>query len=194
LEQIDSIAAGLTRPGRHATAMRNAMPAMETVRVTEPADPPEAAISPLPGAPFPGRLEPIEHGEWAGWHKWAGVDPFEDATGPFYVARDEHGVVCGFRPGPRNRNGHGMIHGGCLMTFADFSLFMLGASQDGEVSGVTVTMNCEFLAPAHVGQLLLARGERTGGGRSLVFARGQITADGQPVLGFSGVMKRVKSG
>jgi acyl-coenzyme A thioesterase PaaI-like protein len=55
-------------------------------------------------------------------------------------------------------------------------------------------MNCEFLVPAQAGQLLLARGERTGGGRSLVFARGRITANGQPVLAFSGVMKRVKTG
>ncbi len=149
-------------------------------------------VQPLPGAPFAGRLTLVEHGAWAGWHQWAGTDPFEDATGPFYVARDEHGVVCGFRTEPRHNNGHGMIHGGCLMTFADFSLFMLGASQGEEVSGVTVTMNCEFLAPAEAGSLLLARGERTGGGRKLVFARGQITADGRPVLGFSGVMKRVK--
>jgi hypothetical protein len=39
---------------------------------------------------------------------------------------------------------------------------------------------------------LLARGERTGGGRSLIFARGVITADGRPVLNFSGVIKRMK--
>jgi len=157
--------------------------------VTEQTD---LAIRPLPGPPFAGRLDPITTGEWAGWYKWAGIDPFEDATGPFYVTRDEQGVVCGFRPGPGHRNGHGIIHGGCLMTFADFSLFMLGATQDEDVSGVTVTMNCEFVAPAQAGQVLLARGERTGGGRSLVMARGQISADGRPVLAFSGVIKRIK--
>jgi len=149
-------------------------------------------IRPLPGAPFTGKLILVETGEWAGWYQWGGVDPFENATGPFYVARDDQGVVCGFRPGPHNRNGHGMIHGGCLMTFADFSLFMLAASDGAEVSGVTVTMNSEFLGPATAGQLLLARGERTGGGRSLVFARGLMTADGKPVLGFSGTIKRLK--
>ena len=158
--------------------------------MTETGDQTATAIAPLPGAPFAGRLILIESGEWSGWHKWAGIDPFEDQTGPFHVARDAEGIVCGFRPGPGHRNGHGMIHGGCLMTFADFSLFMLGASHGGEVNGVTVTMNCEFLAPARAGQLLLARGERTGGGRSLVFARGMITADGQPVLSFSGAMKQ----
>lgn len=160
--------------------------------MNDDANPTASAIVPLPGAPFAGRLECIDTGPWAGWHKWAGHDPFEDATGPYYVARDEQGIVCGFRPGPTNRNGHGTIHGGSLMTFADFCLFMLGASPDEEISGVTVTMNCEFLGAVQAGQLLLARGERTGGGRSLVFARGLITADGRPALGFSGVMKRVK--
>ncbi len=158
--------------------------------MTSPTDQPATTVQPPPGAPFAGNLALITTGAWAGWHKWAGTDPFEDHTGPFYVARDAAGIVCGFRPGPANRNGHGIIHGGCLMTFADFSLFMLAASQGQEVTGVTVTMTCEFLAPARAGQLLLARGERTGGGRSLVFARGIITADDQAVLSFSGAMKQ----
>ena len=160
--------------------------------MTQHAAPLASDIRLLPGPPFNGKLKLIETGEWAGWYQWSGVDPFEEATGPFHVARDEHGIVCGFRPSPKNRNGHGIIHGGALMTFADFSLFMLGGSEGEEVHGVTVTMNSEFLRAAEVGQLLLARGERTGGGRSLIFARGVITADGRPVLNFSGVIKRMK--
>ncbi|WP_353230162.1 PaaI family thioesterase [Novosphingobium sp.] len=160
--------------------------------MTDHAAPPAPAIRPLPGAPFRGNLRLIDQGEWAGWHQWAGNDPFEDSTGPFYVAHDEHGIVCGFRPAAHNRNGHGSIHGGCLMTFADFALFMLGASQGEEIHGVTVSMNSEFLAPAYAGQLLIGRGERIAGGRSLLFVRGVISADGAPVLSFSGVVKRVK--
>ena len=161
--------------------------------MTDQAEPTIPVIKLLPGLPFPGRLVLVETGEWTGWHRWAGTDPFEDATGPYYVARDEAGTVCGFRPGPGNCNGYGTIHGGSLMTFADFSLFMLGATQEEDINGVTVTMNSEFLGPAREGQLLLARGGRTGGGRSLVFVRGQITADGRAVMGFSGVIKRMKS-
>ncbi len=146
------------------------------------------------GPPFDGKLSLITTGEWTGWYQWAGIDPFENATGPFFVARDATGIVTGFRPGPHNRNGHGMIHGGALMTFADFSLFMLAASEDEEIHGVTVTMNSEFLAPAKPGQLLIGRGERTGGGRSLIIARGMISADDRPVLNFSGVIKQLKKG
>ena len=158
--------------------------------MTDPSVAPTSVIVPLPGAPFAGNLTLIETGEWTGWYQWEGTDPFEDATGPFYVTRDHAGIVCGFRPAAHNRNGHGNVHGGCLMTFADFSLFMLGASHGEEVNGVTVTMNCEFLAPALAGQMLIARGERTGGGRSLMFVRGMITADDHPVLNFSGAIKR----
>ena len=174
--------------------------------LTQPATPFASDIALQSGPPFTGNLRQIATGEWTGWYQWAGIDPFEEATGPFYVARERRGfgntggignaggIITGFRPSPRNCNGHGMIHGGALMTFADFSLFMLGASQGDEVNGVTVTMNSEFLAPAQAGQLLIGRGERTGGGRSLIIARGMITANDRPVLNFSGVIKQFKKG
>ncbi len=151
-------------------------------------------ITPLLTPPFAGKLRKARQAEWAGWHEWDGIDPFEMATGPFYVARDNGGLVTGFRPTAKNCNGHGHIHGGALMTFADFSLFMLAGSEGEEINGVTVTMNSEFLAPAQAGQLLIGCGERTGGGRSLVIVRGIITADDRPVLSFSGVIRRFAKG
>ncbi|WP_420383194.1 PaaI family thioesterase [Novosphingobium sp.] len=144
-----------------------------------------------PEPPYPGAVRRGAADEWADWYQWDGNDPFEDATGPFYAAREAGGaIITGFRPGQTNRNGHGMIHGGALMTFADFSLFMIAASQGEGISGVTVTMTSEFLSPAQAGELLIGRGERTGGGRSLVMARGIISAGDRPVLSFSGVIKR----
>jgi len=184
----------LTQVAGFANAQSTRSLPTESVLLTQPAAPFASDIALQSGPPFSGKLRQIATGEWAGWHQWAGIDPFEEATGPFYVARDNNGIITGFRPGAHNCNGHGMIHGGALMTFADFSLFMLGASQGEEVSGVTVTMNSEFLAPAQAGQLLIGRGERTGGGRSLIIARGMITANDRPVLNFSGVIKQFKKG
>ena len=160
--------------------------------------PPEPLLSAsdlaiLPEAPFPGNLTRVATGEWAGWHAWGSVDPFEDMAGPFHVARDAQGLVCGWRPGPHARNSYGSIHGGALMTFADFSLFMLSADGDGHIDGVTVTMNSEFLSAARAGELLLARGGGTGGGHNIIFARGLIIADHRPVLHFSGVIKRART-
>ncbi|MCX7283081.1 MAG: PaaI family thioesterase [Novosphingobium sp.] len=148
-------------------------------------------------APIRGGFEQVGEGPWAGWWKWAGKDPFEDGTGPFFVKADERGIVTGFRPEAKNLNGHGSVHGGALMTFADFSLFMVATSGGDEVFGVTVTMNCEFVSGAQAGDLLTARGECVRAGGSLVFARGTILrlgADGaeEPVLSFSGTIKRAK--
>ncbi len=143
--------------------------------------------------PFAGKLEPAADPAWAGWYHWAGNDPFEDDVGPFYVRRDAQGVVTGFRPRPKNCNAHGTIHGGCLMTFGDFSLFMIASATGEEMSGVTVTFNSEFVGPARAGQLLEARGEVIRAGRSLVFARGLITADGEAALAFSGTFKRMRA-
>lgn len=140
--------------------------------------------------PFAGKLAPADDAAWAGWYRWTGVDPFEDEVGPFYVRRDEQGIVTGFRPGPANCNSHGSIHGGCMMTFADFSLFMIAGAGGEEVSGVTVTFTCEFVGPAQPGQLLEARGDVIRAGRSLIFVRGLVTADGENALSFTGTIKR----
>jgi len=140
--------------------------------------------------PFTGNFEPATDPAWEGWYHWASIDPFEDAIGPFYTRRDVVGVVTGFRPGPLNCNSHGNVHGGCLMTFADFSLFMIAGSGGESVNGVTVTFNCEFVGPARTGQLLEARGDVIRAGRSLVFVRGVVTADGEAALSFSGTLKR----
>ena len=144
-------------------------------------------------APIRGNFVEVTQGPWAGWWKWSGKDPFEDGTGPFYVRRDERGIVTGFIPGHKNLNGHGIVHGGALMTFADFSLFMIAASDGDEINGVTVTMNSEFVSGALAGQMLTARGELVRAGRSLVFARGTILCGEKPVLSFSGTIKRART-
>jgi uncharacterized protein (TIGR00369 family) len=144
----------------------------------------------LSAPPFAGNLERAAEPEWAGWYRWAGIDPFEDEIGPFYVKRDERGIVTGFRPGPKNLNSHHTVHGGCMMTFADFSLFMIAGSGGTEVNGVTVTMNCEFVSAAKAGDLLEARGELVRAGRTMIFARGLITAGERTALTFSGTIMR----
>lgn len=147
-------------------------------------------------APSGGWMGEVTEGEWKGWLKWMPGDPFEDHVGPFYARRDPDGdgdaMVCAFRPKPHNCNGGGMIHGGTLMTFADYALFMI-AGQSGEmVHGVTVTFNSEFVGPAKCGEMLTARGEIVRAGKSLVFLRGLISGEAGPVLAFSGTIKRIR--
>ncbi|MEO1189218.1 MAG: PaaI family thioesterase, partial [Pseudomonadota bacterium] len=71
----------------------------------------------------------ITDGEFAGWHTWPG-EPFEhDTAGPFYMRQDEDGgMVAAFRAERKHMNAGGVVHGGALMTFADFALFALAHS------------------------------------------------------------------
>lgn len=139
-----------------------------------------------------GLSEPIADGEWAGWRKWLGDEPFEDLVGPFYTKRDASGAwICGMRVQPKNQRSGKICHGGALVTFADYSLFLLAHDEIGNEDGVTVSLTTEFLAGAPAGALLIASGDVLRKGRSLMFSRGVIEADGVPVLAFTGVVKLV---
>lgn len=133
-------------------------------------------------------------GEFAGWKFWPG-DPFEsEMVGPFYYKKDENGQpVTAFRASEKHMNGLGFMHGGCMMTFADFSLFAIADDLfDDQTSAVTLSMNSEFLSSAQKGALMEVRGEVLKAGRSIIFIRGVMTADGEPCLNFSGTIKKIK--
>ena len=90
-------------------------------------------------------------------------------------------------------NGLGHMHGGCMMSFADFSLFGIADDVlDEESSAVTVTLNSEFIGGAQVGDLMEARGEVIRAGRSIIFIRGIVTANGEPCLNYSGTIKKTR--
>ncbi|MEM7766667.1 MAG: PaaI family thioesterase [Pseudomonadota bacterium] len=131
----------------------------------------------------------VETGEFSGWTYWDN-EPFEAETvGPFYFRVDEAGPVAAFRAERRHMNAGGVVHGGCLMAFADFSLFAIAhTATDGY--GLTVAFTSEFLAGAQQGARIEARGDILGGGRSITFVRGLVTTDGTPCLNFSGTIKR----
>ena len=134
----------------------------------------------------------ITDGEFSGWHCWA-MDNYENSTvGPFFHNVDDQGPVSAFRVEAKHLNGGDAVHGGALMSFADSSLFTIASPEleDGYY-GVTVGFNCEFLAAAFEGQLMESRGDIMRAGRSLVFIRGIVTADGKPCLNFSGTIKKV---
>lgn len=153
---------------------------------------PHDKLQPDDAQPGNARMVPVTEGPWAGWRHWEPVDDFEEHSGPFYCKYDEQGLLCGFRPDAKNRNGGGNIHGGALMTFADYVLFMVALGADAELHGVTLTMNCEFIGAAEPGQLLTGRGEIVRAGHSILFVRGLIDEGGRPVLTFSATIKKLK--
>ena len=143
-------------------------------------------------------MTPIEEtdGEFKGWLTWP-HEPFEhDTVGPFYFKKIDGEYVSRFRAEPRHMNMGGVMHGGCLMTFADFALFAICADElsagDNPGYGVTVAFNCEFISGPKVGDLIEARGEVIRAGGSLIFIRGQVSANDQVALNFSGTVKRLR--
>ena len=142
---------------------------------------------------YASKLTQVTEGEWAGWSCYPGGDPFEDLAGPFYFKiDDESRPVCAFRAERRHLNGGGFLHGGCVMTFADFSLFVIARDAILGSPCVTATFNCELVGTAFEGDLVECRGEVVKPGRSMVFVRGLITCRDEPIASFSSVLKKTK--
>jgi uncharacterized protein (TIGR00369 family) len=129
-------------------------------------------------------------GEFAGWRTWT-RDNFETHNGPFYHRTEDDGRVrCAFRVEQKHLNGMYHVHGGALMTFADYCLFAIAAPV--LESGVTVSLGCEFIDAAREGELVEGEGEVIRAGGSMIFVRGLLTSAGRPLFTFSGTIKRVK--
>ena len=132
----------------------------------------------------------VEDGEWAGWTLY-GSDPFEDHAGPFYFKIEENGrPVCAMRAEKHHMNGGGFMHGGAIMTFADYCLFVIARDVLQDSRSVTATFNGEFVGAVPEGSMLECRGEVVKAGRSMVFVRGLMTVEGEAVLSFSAVLKK----
>jgi uncharacterized protein (TIGR00369 family) len=135
----------------------------------------------------------VREGEFAGWMTWLDSDPFETLAGPYYFRHMPDGSTeAAFVIQQKNLNGHGVAHGGSLITFADFALFATSRRELAGSGGVTVSLNGEFIGPANLGDLVLCRGEVTRAGGSLIFARGTLLVKDTPVFTYSGVIKRLK--
>jgi uncharacterized protein (TIGR00369 family) len=134
--------------------------------------------------------KPENHGIPADYQHWQG-DSCEDYIGPFFFRMEGDIAGTAFRVQEHNCNAHKIVHGGMLMTFADYTLCMaaLGGSND---SVVTVTCNNEFIGPAFAGDLVMGRGEVTRRGGSLIFTRVTLEANGKTILTASGVVKRLR--
>jgi uncharacterized protein (TIGR00369 family) len=138
------------------------------------------------------RAVTIESGPWAGWKTWPG-DTWETGSGPFYSRKDESGrILARFVAEPRHMNGGGFMHGGCLLTFADYACFAFADDVTGGGPSVTVNLSGDFLSPAKVGDVMEATGEITRAGQRLIYVRGMVTANGKPCLSFTSVISKVE--
>lgn len=141
--------------------------------------------------PYAGPIV-LADGPFAGWSTWGhGADPYETAIGPFCFKVEDGRARTAFQPRREHLNGGGTIHGGALMSFADFALFSIAHKALEGVSAVTLTCNCEFLSAGDLGAVVEAQGEVLRETRSLIFVRGIVTQGERPLLAFSGTLKKI---
>ncbi|MCC5858319.1 MAG: PaaI family thioesterase [Ectothiorhodospiraceae bacterium] len=129
---------------------------------------------------------------FAGWEVASG-DPFEVHNGPLYWTLDAQGRGrCGFVVERRHCNCLGAVHGGMLMLLADYALFIIARHRLGQDTALTVSLNGDFTAPALEGDAVHADGEVLHATGRMLFVRGRMYTNANPVLGFSGVIRRVR--
>ena len=125
---------------------------------------------------------------------WPG-DTAEDRVGPFFSRFYESGIESRFRSSELNANMFGQVHGGVLMTFADYTLCMAACCDPntGDMTPlVTVSMNSEFVSSAQAGDLICGQASITRRGGSLVFVRGELRVDERIVMSCSAVLKLIR--
>ena len=135
-------------------------------------------------------FNPIDYDIPDRYRHWQG-DTAEDYIGPFFFYMDGEHPRTAFRVQARHCNAHQTVHGGVLMSFADYTL-CLGANGGSEAeSVVTVSCNNEFVAPASEGELVTGEAETIRRGRNIVFMRCALCVGEQIVLTSSAVIKRL---
>ena len=92
-----------------------------------------------------------------GYKTNSGLDPAEDYVGPFYFLQQEQGFACAFLPEAKNCNLNGDVHGGVLVTFADFALCVAATDNYSEESCTSISFNCEFVAAGRNGGISICK-------------------------------------
>jgi acyl-coenzyme A thioesterase PaaI-like protein len=85
----------------------------------------------------------------------------------------------------------GTVHGGFLMALADQALFIGPAALGYNVlGGVTVDTSCQFLTAGRIDAPLDAVIDVLKETGRMLFARGMIEQDGEPIMSFSGTLRK----
>ncbi|HWI82020.1 PaaI family thioesterase [Ramlibacter sp.] len=127
----------------------------------------------------------------AGFRPVAIGGPFLAHNGPLYARLAGEGVQLGFRVEARHTNPLNICHGGMLATFADMLLPCVILYEPGHERRFlpTISLQVDYLAQAALGAWVQGEGQVLRRTRSMVFAQGVVSADGQAAMRVSGIFK-----
>lgn len=114
---------------------------------------------------------------------------FMTHIGPVWYRADADGCSLIVDMKPHHLNGGGTVHGGMLMSLADTLLGRTISAVLGDGKAATVSLNCDFLSAAKVGERLTGRGRITRQTRSVVFLAGELAVGERLVLATTGIWK-----
>ncbi|MGD0192244.1 MAG: PaaI family thioesterase [Rhizomicrobium sp.] len=86
-------------------------------------------------------------------------------------------------------NSAGSVHGGMLMTLADMAMSQTSRLMSGAKSSATVSLNCDFVAPGRLGDLIEAQVRVTRKTRTMVFVSAELVSAGRVILVATGLWK-----
>ncbi|GBG29730.1 Acyl-coenzyme A thioesterase 13 [Hondaea fermentalgiana] len=115
------------------------------------------------------------------------IDNFEERMGPLWC--NKTAKKCGMYCTKNNLNGGYVMHGGCLATLADASLFTIGVDEIPNLS-VTANLNMNYVSPVRLGEWVEARGKVTSSTKYLLFISGELHVDERIVATFTGIVKK----
>jgi uncharacterized protein (TIGR00369 family) len=123
-------------------------------------------------------------------------DPFEDYVGPIYYRKRDDGVHCVMPTETRHTNAGGVLHGGVLLTFADYALCSAAglAASGGTMPGsfaLTLSLTLQFLEAGRIGPALESVGQATQVTGRLAFVRGSVLQQGRRLVTYSGVCRHL---
>ncbi|MGE0153241.1 MAG: PaaI family thioesterase [Reyranellaceae bacterium] len=128
-----------------------------------------------------------------GYAKYEPADPFEEFVGPFWFRKADGKAQCCMLPDQRHLNSGGMVHGGLLMSFADYALATAAGATAGKFA-LTVALTCQFLNAGRPGVPIEAEAEEIRAGKTLSFVRGQVSQEGSTLLACTGTFRPLERG
>jgi uncharacterized protein (TIGR00369 family) len=120
------------------------------------------------------------------------IPGFNRFVGPVYrLADSEDGALrrYAFRIEEKHMNAAGTVHGGMLMTVADIAMAQTSRQDSGATRGNTVSLNCDFVGPGRLGEIVEARVRVTRRARTMVFLSAELFAQDRLLLVASGLWK-----
>ena len=128
------------------------------------------------------------------FEKWYETEPFEDFVGPFFYKKNENNYISAFECKDHHLNSMGSLHGGMIMSFIDYTMFVICLDTIKGQTFVTVSCSTEFLNSSVNDEIIYGDGEITQETKSMIFVKGKIFNNQNKVIStFSGILKKIRS-